>query len=91
MNVCVKERVTRNVADSEGSSRNMDGDLIESVLAGQGDAFEELVAPHLHSLTRFASMKLRNESEAEDVVQQAVLRRIALFDSSGARLASRRG
>lgn len=54
-------------------SRQMDECLIESVLEGQSDAFGELVTPHLPSLTRFASMRLRNESEAEDVVQQAVL------------------
>jgi RNA polymerase sigma-70 factor (ECF subfamily) len=48
--------------------------LIDSFLSGHADAFGELVAPHLGSLTRFVRMRLRNESEAEDVVQQAVLR-----------------
>jgi RNA polymerase sigma-70 factor (ECF subfamily) len=51
-----------------------DEELIASALRGRNDAFGELVAPHLRSLTRFARMRLGNESEAEDVVQQAVLR-----------------
>jgi RNA polymerase sigma-70 factor, ECF subfamily len=50
-----------------------DGWLIESVLQGRTDAFGELVAPHLLSLTRLARMRLRNDFEAEDAVQQAVL------------------
>jgi RNA polymerase sigma-70 factor (ECF subfamily) len=52
-----------------------DGDawLIESVLKGKTDAFGELITPHLGSLTRLARMRLRNDFEAEDAVQQAVL------------------
>lgn len=55
------------------ASSDVDGWLIESVLQGRTDAFGELVAPHLLSLTRFARMRLRNDVEAEDAVQQAVL------------------
>ncbi len=47
--------------------------LIDSVLQGRTDAFADLVQPHLGPLTRFARMRLRNDSEAEDAVQQAVL------------------
>jgi RNA polymerase sigma factor (sigma-70 family) len=54
-------------------SSDVDAWLIESVLQGRTDAFGELVAPHLLSLTRFARMRLRNDVEAEDAVQQAVL------------------
>ena len=54
-------------------SRDADAGLIDSVLQGRTDAFGDLVAPHLGSLTRFARMRLHNDSEAEDVVQQAVL------------------
>src|ERR1700689_811205 len=50
-----------------------DEGLIEAVLQGRTDAFADLVKPHLGSLTRFARMRLRDESEAEDVVQQAVV------------------
>jgi RNA polymerase sigma-70 factor (ECF subfamily) len=52
---------------------DVDTGLIESVLQGRTDAFGDLVAPHLGSLTRLARMRLRNHFEAEDAVQQAVL------------------
>jgi len=54
-------------------AKDVDGWLIDSVLEGRTDAFVDLVKPHLGSLTRFARMRLRDDSEAEDVVQQAVL------------------
>jgi len=54
-------------------SSDIDAWLIESVLQGRTDAFGELVAPHLLSLTRFARVRLRSDVEAEDAVQQAVL------------------
>src|SRR5436305_10517464 len=54
-------------------SADVDACLIESVLKGKTDAFGDLVAPHLLSLTRFARMRLRSDVELEDAVQQAVL------------------
>jgi len=69
MNACVANWA----GETTTRSKELDDSLIDSVLQGQSDAFGELVAPHLRSLTRFASTRLRNESEAEDVVQQAVL------------------
>ena len=47
--------------------------LIDSALQGRHDAFGDLVRPYLGSLNRFARTRLRSESEAEDIVQQAVL------------------
>jgi RNA polymerase sigma-70 factor (ECF subfamily) len=38
------------------------------------DAFADLVLPHLSALNRLARVRLGCESEAEDIVQQAVLR-----------------
>ena len=61
------------IGGSQPSSRDADEGLIDSVLQGRTDAFGALVAPYLGSLTRFARMRLRDHSEAEDVVQQAVL------------------
>ena len=58
---------------STATAKDVDEGLIDSVLHGRTDAFVDLVAPHLGSLIRFARMRLRNDSEAEDVVQQAVL------------------
>ena len=48
--------------------------LIDRTLQGRTDAFGDLVQPHLTSLHRLARMRLQSKSEAEDVVQQAVLR-----------------
>jgi RNA polymerase sigma-70 factor (ECF subfamily) len=48
--------------------------LIDRTLQGSTDSFGELVQPYLTSLNRFARIRLQNETEAEDVVQQAVLR-----------------
>ena len=67
---CVSEWIREN----QPSSRAGDEWLIDSVLEGRTDAFGDLVAPHLGSLTRFARMRLRNDAEAEEVVQQAVVR-----------------
>lgn len=69
----VDGRVAQWVEDDRAPSRSLDDRLIDSVLQGRSDAFGELVTPHLRSLTRFASIRLRDEAEAEDVVQQAVL------------------
>jgi RNA polymerase sigma-70 factor, ECF subfamily len=55
-------------------SREAEGFLIDSALKGRHDAFGDLVQPHLTSLIRFARARLRSDSEAEDVVQQTVLR-----------------
>src|SRR5258708_3141345 len=55
-------------------SREAEGLLIDSALKGRPDAFGDLVQPHLTSLSRFARARLGNGSEAEDIVQQTVLR-----------------
>jgi RNA polymerase sigma-70 factor (ECF subfamily) len=47
--------------------------LIDRILRGRIDAFADLVRPHLTFLNRFAQRRLQSESEAEDVVQQAIL------------------
>jgi RNA polymerase sigma-70 factor (ECF subfamily) len=54
--------------------REAEESLIQSALKGRSDAFGDLVQPYLTSLIRFARARLGCESEAEDIVQQAVLR-----------------
>src|SRR5437016_9664655 len=51
--------------------------LIASALRGCDGAFWNLIQPHLPSLNRFARMRLRSDPEAEDIVQQAVLRALS--------------
>jgi RNA polymerase sigma-70 factor (ECF subfamily) len=51
--------------------------LIDRTLQGSTDSFGELLQPYLTSLNRFARIRLQNETEAEDVVQQAILRALS--------------
>lgn len=51
-----------------------EGELIERVLAGENEAFYELVRPHERALYTAAWGILRNEGDAEDVAQDAVLK-----------------
>jgi RNA polymerase sigma-70 factor, ECF subfamily len=56
--------------------------LIASVLAGQRDNFHLLIRPYEQQLYRTALALVKNEAEAEDVVQDAVLkayRKLASF------------
>lgn len=57
-------------------------ELIVSILAGQRDNFHHLIRPYEHQLYRTALALMKNEAEAEDVVQEAVLkayRKLASF------------
>lgn len=44
-----------------------------------GDSFDEVVLPHLRSAQRLARWLIRNEHDAEDVVQEASLRALRYF------------
>ena len=46
---------------------------LSSALAGDGEAFAALVRPHLPMLYRIAARQTRNESLAEDAVQEALV------------------
>lgn len=58
-------------------SSEVEGILIDRTLQGWNDAFGDLIQPHLTPLNRFARMRLRSDSGAEDVVQQTVLRALS--------------
>jgi RNA polymerase sigma-70 factor, ECF subfamily len=49
-------------------------ELIVSILAGQRDNFHLLIRPYEQQLYRTAFALMKNEAEAEDVVQEAVLK-----------------
>jgi RNA polymerase sigma-70 factor, ECF subfamily len=51
--------------------------LVSRALQGWNDAFADLLQPCLKPLNRFARTRLHSESEAEDVVQQSVLRALS--------------
>jgi RNA polymerase sigma factor (sigma-70 family) len=44
-----------------------------------GESFDEVVLPHLHAAHRLARWLMRNEHDAEDVVQEASLRAFRYF------------
>ena len=48
--------------------------LIERVLSGQGGAFRELVRPYEHAVFMTTQAILKNEADAEDAAQDAVLK-----------------
>jgi RNA polymerase sigma-70 factor, ECF subfamily len=54
--------------------------LLESSTApGVGESFDEAVLPHLDAASRLARWLMRNEHDAEDVVQEASLRALRYF------------
>lgn len=66
------------------SMSQSDGAAIQAVLAGDRDAFGELVRGHSRMLFRLAFRMTGNEADADDVVQDAFLRayqKLATFES----------
>jgi RNA polymerase sigma-70 factor, ECF subfamily len=61
----------------ETLSREMEGTLIDNALQGREEAFWDLIQPYMAPLTRFARMRLHSDPEAEDIVQQAILRALS--------------
>jgi len=51
--------------------------LIQGVLSGQEEAFRELVRPYEHAVFMTAQAILKNEADAEDAAQDAVLKAFA--------------
>lgn len=50
-----------------------------SVAAASGESFDEVVLPHLNAAYRLARWQMRNDHDAEDVVQEASLRALRYF------------
>lgn len=55
-------------------SRENDAQLIAQVLGGRSELFAKLLAPHLPSLFRLVRARMLDDAEAEDVIQQTVLK-----------------
>ncbi len=51
-----------------------EAELIQRVLRGQGEAFRELVRPYEHAVFMASQAILKNEADAEDAAQEAVLK-----------------
>ena len=48
--------------------------LIQQVLARQQDQFEDLVKPHMNFLAGLVRKRIRNDSEADDIIQETLLK-----------------
>jgi RNA polymerase sigma-70 factor (ECF subfamily) len=66
---------------SQADGACADFDLARRAAAGEGDAFRAIISRHNRRLYRIARSILRNDSEAEDVVQESYLRAFARLDS----------
>lgn len=53
---------------------NTEAELIAAILAGQSHLFHELIRPHERSVYMMALSYMKNEAEAEDVAQEAIVR-----------------
>ena len=56
-------------------------DLLEKSRAGDPQAFQALVRPHLDSIRRFARSFSKNESDADDLAQDALVKAYRSFSS----------
>jgi RNA polymerase sigma-70 factor (ECF subfamily) len=60
-----------------------DRQLVAAFQAGEGDAFERIVSAHYASLLAEARRKLRSSGDAEDAVQETLLRAYLALDRFG--------
>src|ERR1039458_2069069 len=60
-----------------------DRDLVAAFQAGDADAFAQIVGVHHRSLTAEAQRRLRSAGDAEDAVQETLLRAYLALDRSG--------
>ena len=61
----------------------MDCDFRPAASSAPGSSFDEVVLPHLGAARRLARWLMRNEHDAEDVVQEAALRAFRYFRTFG--------
>jgi RNA polymerase sigma-70 factor (ECF subfamily) len=60
-------------ADRSANGKSAEDALITRILAGERDLFHELIRPHEKLVYRMLFSMLRNEAEAEDAAQMAVI------------------
>jgi RNA polymerase sigma-70 factor (ECF subfamily) len=71
---CLQERILTGTEPIVGSS---EAGLIQRILAGESEVFYELVRPHERAVFMTARAILRNDVDAEDAFQEAVLKAFA--------------
>ena len=72
-------------------SHYTDTELVDLVRGGNGDAFRAIMQRYNQRLYRVARGIVRDEAEAEDVLQEAYMRGFAACASSAATAGWRRG
>src|SRR5579872_7135637 len=63
-----------------GPSSPEEARLIGAVLAGRTDLFVDLLRPHLTVLFRVVRAKMKNDSEADDIVQTSILKALTRLE-----------
>ncbi|MFD2051620.1 RNA polymerase sigma factor [Mesorhizobium calcicola] len=69
------------VSTAMPSAASGDMQLVRRALAREGDAFRTIIKTHNQRLYRIARGVVRNDSEAEDIVQEAYVRAFAHLDA----------
>src|ERR1700722_8763538 len=67
-------RDDQDVPDQEGAAHGAEDALIAKILSGHTELFMELVRPHQRTVYATALSLLANKGDAEDVVQNALLK-----------------
>ncbi|TJW17436.1 MAG: RNA polymerase sigma factor [Mesorhizobium sp.] len=75
----MRKTVTSAVLTAAAASGDMQ--LVRRALARDGDAFRTIIKTHNQRLYRIARGVVRNDSEAEDIVQEAYVRAFAHLDT----------
>lgn len=64
----------RKVATQGDSARKSEEELIKRAIAGDKDSFKELFEPYLPQLLNFIYNSVRNTQDAEDILQETMVR-----------------
>lgn len=72
-----KESVQKSASNQASVNPPSEATLVDSVLAGDREAFAELVRPHAGKLYGVALAILKDEADAEEAVQDAMLKAIS--------------
>jgi RNA polymerase sigma-70 factor, ECF subfamily len=62
------------------TSKDEEASLVGRILRGRRDLFGGLINPHFDVLRRFVQMKMGDNPDAEDVIQQTILKAFAHLD-----------
>src|SRR6267142_778887 len=69
-----RSSATTSAVLTKGQGDASEAELIQRVLSGQEEAFRELVRPYEYAVFMAAQAILKNEADAEDAAQDAVLK-----------------